>query len=820
MIPSSSTADLKTHKANLFELLSLWIASVSLSSITLFALSLFNPLHAIFLGTFLFLLFIDKLNISCEWKDKNLTIALLFILIFAFFLRTNPYLWIMGEQDQGIYVNMSATYEKAGKAFITDTVRETLSDTEKETYDATNHYKRFKIKTTELRGFHQPGVYINDLEKSEYVFQFYPMHPLWISIFGEILGSVNRVYSVVFFSLISILAFYFIALELTKGNRKTAYLIALFLAVNPLHTFFAKFPVSETASLAFSSTGFYFLLKYYNQSKEENYNFWYLLGSAGLFLGLFLNHISGFLYLPIFYLLILISIIFANNRTMLRHLLLYGSLVFLAYFISIAYGLTFSAPYFWQIGNGQFGQFLGKTIWDNIIISLFFVALLTIPLTIFLKKHLQLLIPKIIPLVKKLLPLIFYTFIVISLYQVYQLAFTDKWIGNTNVDKIYHLANQGITSILGTQLAGIIYYLTPIGFILFLMAINFLRKTLNATTFLLYVFLIIAFIMRLIMKPVLLYEYYYARYLLEEIVPYGLLIISIYLVHLHQKNKLSRIFAIISSLAILLYSLYFTSFQLLGHETNGVIEPISKISEQVHPNDIILLSSAHLIRTLATPLSYYFHQNIAATPYLNQINWDTFFLNYNNVYLISSRALPYNNFSLINTFDYYEEIMEHSNLIPTSFTKQNKLTLFLYRIKEDIQQNNIFFVGGILKPFLFEKTDFLDEGDFSWTLGDGVLKKIGYKLSKKDHHLALHLNSYNPYEKDLEKLQLHLYVNEVELALVRQANLSYIFKLPKNFSFIDQIRIKSATFNPKEMGISNTDNRTLGVSISSIEIVE
>jgi len=50
--------------------------------------------------------------------------VLLIILLAALIFRVGPYLYLPGGQDQGLYVSMSATYEKKGSTFITDKVRE------------------------------------------------------------------------------------------------------------------------------------------------------------------------------------------------------------------------------------------------------------------------------------------------------------------------------------------------------------------------------------------------------------------------------------------------------------------------------------------------------------------------------------------------------------------------------------------------------------------------------------------------------------------------------------------------------------------------
>lgn len=653
-------------KANIFELLCIWIASVSFISIILLVLSAFNSLLAITLGTFLCLLFTLSFRLKVETTNKNFTFALFLILAVALILRVPPYHWIMGGEDQGVYLNMDATYERTGKTFITDHLREGLGTKEKEIYDEANHL---------IRGYHQPGVFITDLEKSEYVFQFYPLHPLWMSIFGSILGSDNGVYSLIFFSLISIIAFYFIALELTPGNRKAAYLIAIFLAINPLHAFFSKFPTSEIISLAFSSTGFYFLLKYYKESLQEKINFWRLLVSAGLFLSLFFNHISGFVYLPFFYLIIVLALLFVENTKIRRNLVMYCGLVLTACVLSVFYGFFYSPPYFWAIGKISFEPSFGQ-YWYKLIPILFFIGILLIPLCLAAKRNIQPLILRTAAFIKKYYPFVLYLFIAVNLYKIYGFAFGDE-ISTYPFQKDFpDLAHHGLSSILATNFVSIIYYLTPAGFIVLLMSIASFRGKNDVAYFLMLFFFSIFYFMRSILNPTVPYQFGLARYLLLEVIPYGLLIISLYLTYVyHQNNKMSRLLVKGTFLAIVLFSLYFTLPQIFVHEAKYESQTIQRISKQIEENDLVLIDDAYLMMRLSTPLTYYYDLNVAS------FTQPDIFPNRNNIYVISKQSLPLDNFDLVDKIDYYQEEMGRTNLIPHNSIIKNRFTLYLFKVK-------------------------------------------------------------------------------------------------------------------------------------------
>ena len=304
MNKSKDIKEKKTIKITVFEMLLTWIVLISIIAITLLVFNIFNSINSLVIGTILLTAICLIFKVNIELKFREIPGWLLLILLLALLFRAKPYFWVMGGQDQGLYVNMSSYYENYGSTFIKDRMRESLGDEKnKSFYDSLNQYNIFradlsktypkinlelleKLSPSNINvlqhieySFHCAGIFIKDMEKSEYVFQFYPLHPLWISLFAKLAGSNNRVYSQVFFSLMTIILFYLIAFEFT-GNNKAGYVVAFFLSINPLHAFFSKFPVSEIPSLFFSSGGFYFLIKFYNQRKKE-VNLFYLYLSAG-----------------------------------------------------------------------------------------------------------------------------------------------------------------------------------------------------------------------------------------------------------------------------------------------------------------------------------------------------------------------------------------------------------------------------------------------------------------------------------------------------------------------------------------------------------
>ena len=86
---------------------------------------------------------------------------------------------------------MASHYAEAGSPFITDAARETLSAELAEKYDHNNIIvlEGAEFVVGEYEGKFLIGVYVKSIEQSQYVFQFYPVHPLWMAIVGTAFGS-------------------------------------------------------------------------------------------------------------------------------------------------------------------------------------------------------------------------------------------------------------------------------------------------------------------------------------------------------------------------------------------------------------------------------------------------------------------------------------------------------------------------------------------------------------------------------------------------------------------------------------------------------
>lgn len=794
MTTVSTTADSKKTitSIGLFDAFILFIVSTGAASILLLILNYFNAISALILGLFLTVLFSLFFKCKIVFHDQRFDLYLVLILTVALFFIAKPYLYVMGGQDQGLYINMSSTYEKTGSPFMIDRVRELLNPEQKALYDKHNHYITDVVKEDKYEGAHKLGIYIKDLAKSEYVYQFYPLHPLWMAIFAELFGEDNRVYSLVFFALLSIVNFFLLAYELSGKKKLPGYFIALFLAVNPLFAFFAKFPITEMMLVAFSSLGFYYLLRYYKGTREgENVPF-YLFVSALSFLSLFFIHISGFLYIPLFYLILLLAVLFMTERRMKLRFMMYSLFVLFSYILSLWYGLVYSFPYSYDIYKIELASRLVKFHWNwKWELTIGILILILMPFLLYRgKQTIRNWVNRFWTHFFNLTSLLIFIIIPLNIYTMYKVGLEHFVLLSTSYSTML--------------------YLTWFGSILFLGALNHQRKAHTFEHFFFLLFLLYFWIMRIYIPAQSGYHYYGARYLFSEVIVYSLLLIALYGSYLLQKNNIKRWFGALCIAGLLVYSLFFTFHQLKGQEADGSNQALTLIANQMDGSD--LLFSTFQDAEIMTALQSYFDLNLFIVPKeeLTQKEFISDFLDtFNDMYVLSDIPLEYPGLEIANIIAYQQGIFERpESRIPTDFFYIKKMNLYLYKI---LRKQFIT----VIRPSNYQLTNFYT--DFIWTNGNGIISNLGVPVATDNKYLILKTEGHSPFANDPAQLRLQLLVNNKELKFNKQSGNDYYFEMDPSIQEITEIKIMSSTFIPKEVGI-NTDERQLGIDVVSIRI--
>ena len=167
----------KFFNLSIFDILILLILLISFFSTFLLSVGEFNVDLVLILSavSISFILIFQKTSLTSLFylHEKIHLLPVLLLILIAVLFRSEPYLYIMGGQDQGVYVNMSKAFEDRGEVFQIDQVRNKLKQENIKTiYDGSNLGNGVVEKNKNEGGF-LSGVYIVNRAESKNVFQFH-----------------------------------------------------------------------------------------------------------------------------------------------------------------------------------------------------------------------------------------------------------------------------------------------------------------------------------------------------------------------------------------------------------------------------------------------------------------------------------------------------------------------------------------------------------------------------------------------------------------------------------------------------------------------
>lgn len=560
-----------------------YVSLVSIVNVLLLAFDAFSPISSLCISLFLLVVLYLSFKPKIELKESRFSILLFLILLIAITLRISPNLYLTGGQDQGSYVSMSKQYEINGGLDIEDKFRETLSEEERDLYDKYNVYT---------------GVELKDLGKSEYVMPFYPVFPSWMSIFGNIFGSDNRIYSLTFFSVFSVLAIYLFAYEISNRKKSVGILASFFIAISPLHMYFSRVPLAETMVLMFLFLGFYYLLKFYNDYKEGSIQKISLLISLLIFSALFLTKMSGIFLLPIILLLPILLKIFSKDRKLLKLFTIYSLVWVFLLSLSYVFYKVFIPALFEQIIGKRIIEVFGSEFILIILISFIFIYL-----SFFLLKKVVLIKEIFTYLYKNISTIALIVFLLLILYQLYSYI-TEVFISNSYA----LLSKESLSEFKQMSFLIPFLYLSPVGFLLIpIFYITNKKKVTSELAIVIFGILIFQIYTWGILKSAM-YHYYFTRYQLSELMPLFTILISIFLVYLYSKK---RILAIVLIGFISVYSLFFSIIQYQSYEGMKK-DSMNELVNTVGKDEVlfVLQKGEQSFTQIFLPLKYYYSLKI------------------------------------------------------------------------------------------------------------------------------------------------------------------------------------------------------------------
>jgi len=531
---------------------------------------------------------------------------------------------------------------------------------------------------------------------------------------------------------------------------------------------------------------------------------------------MFFTRISGFIYIPFFYLILITVHIYIEDDSLKKQLKTYVYSVFLLYAVSVWYGLIFSYPYSSDIYRIAFTRVFSGTWQDGLLFTLglsvlTYLAILYLCGTAYRDK-----LKNYLANLRSIIPYLFLIVLALGLYKVYQLGFTEKYMEHGNYSLRWKAAGSEWKAFLYWGTFVVFEYLSPFILIVFGYVLFSQTRTNNAAKTMLILFVLLFFAHISLMQWFIPYQYYYARYLLSEALPFILLFTVIGLGSMTRFKKSAYLLLGFSAI----YMLFFTVGQFKGKEMHGLHDSLLELKNHVGADDILILDEKVLHAAageIKTSLKFYYDYNVLSVKNKDKEEFFDYFCSKNkNIYLFNaSRENKYG--EPIKTIQLKADIFERSNHIPMNISQISK-QYFLFKLPcieymhEKMKKHYTLFDRGFALGLV---SGFHD--DNVWTKKESNLTNINIDI-EDNKFLVLETFGYNPLRNNISELSLQIKVNGNVLEFVQMVNNKYYFSLPA-INQIMNLAILSNTFIPKEFGI-NQDTRELGMDIMSIKLVK
>jgi hypothetical protein len=779
----------------------------SLAGVVLLLCNAFTPQRALLIGAVFASLTAHRLAIPGFERWPATGRALLgVVLVFAVLVRLPPALYLQGGQDQGIYVAMAAHFAETGSLDIVDDLRARLHDPASlQRYDANNAGG----------GLYQPGMYTDAATPGHYIFQFYPVHPLWMAIFGGMFGLEHAALSQIFFALVSLLFAALLAERLTSDWR-AGLLYAALLAVLPLHVFFSKFPISEMPTLAFALVGWFALSCFHETSSRNPRPIWLVIAVL-CFIALFCTRISGFTYLPVVLVGALLTHLYVDDARVRRQWAMCWAFVVIGYVISVGYGLTYSYPYSHDI----YTMGLGERLYAQLQILLPVLALVAVtPFLLTLAPQRRMRLREALSSAwiggQRWIGILFIALVALGLARAGLLAFTDHYQGNPWYDIRWHASHGGMEAWRQGSLYVAAAQLSP--FIALLVFFSLWQPGRSGARVLLVTMLLAMTAYTALVQWFVPYQYYYARYQLSELIPYALLVV---VVRGHEWWHWPRIRSGLIA-ALVLSGAYFSwyTWPLVGfREGDGAHESLTRIADHLDSNDVLLFDQYATLNPheIVTPLRFFFGKYVYTFSDHSRVLEIVHDLtgSFGDIYLATSRGTPAPaGFVLVEDTLFRESVMAHSIAIPRASTSGADL-LAIYRFDAETYavaaiQSASGLRMGLMRPNCCQGI----YPDNAWTNGHATLRNVPVP-SGQWHELLLKVCGYRT---DYDQSDVKVSVNGQELVAKGFRDNVFTFDLgalegPAQMS----VEISSNTFVPKQRGV-NEDPRELGIDIDTLRL--
>lgn len=786
------------NSLNIAEYIALFIGFYIFFSVPLLMLAKFNVIYSSFLSVVTLLIFHQFLKIKIELHIFCNPIFLI-ICILGIFLRYPTYHYLLGGQDQGVYVSISKFYENEGKTIFSDKTLNIIPATMKDSYVSDNVLSQI-----------YSGTYIMDTEKGERYFQFYPGHSLLMAFTGHFFGDQNRTYSLLILSIISMVLTYLIGHNVFK-SQLAGYVGTFVLAIHPLHVFFSRFPTSEVVIVFYNLAITWFFYRF-----VKTRHLLFFIATLLIWLGLCFTHISSLMYIPLFLFFILLITLRKKITVPASLSLVFGLL--LTQLLSIYYGAFYSNSYFLsqitymtnplRLLGLDFIKMINMfgIVWIFVyIFSLIFIVFHLVLKQVTYLKYLS----KFLDSHKlKLINLFIILLLIAALIRIYTLSFTNLYSGFKWEDLRWGAVNNGLNSILRSTPIVFLMYNVPL-LLIFPIFINFIKvKRYSLSVIILFIAFFYFFSIRGLVPRIVPYHYYYARYLLPELT----LVLVFIFMFVISKLKVFNLKYLLFFIFLFGYYGYFSFAGYSHSEMDKASKSIEQLSKHLSNNDVVfVINNAYEPHQaqLLLPLKIYYGLNVVRTDlnYLNQYLKEMD--GSRNIYIISNTLIGDLGLQVVERTKIVTEELRSTSFIPTkTSTHTHKHDLLL--LKYDSKQNNYFELDKEVFPTNFVRTGFYEDG---WSMGDMIIHNANIILEENSVIKITTKNSISKAEI------IEIVLNDMVMKANKiQPNLYQAIYLDTVPRWINDLHMRISTVKPCEINYHSTDCRDLGIIIDYLAI--
>lgn len=740
------------------------------------------------------------------------------LVLIALFFRAPVYHYVLGGQDQGLYVNIAHYIEDTGGIAVSDKVERQLENTPfLGQYLASNR--------SGADGF-LAGVYARNRDPGKLSFQFYDVFPVWMAIVGGVFGQTAGVYALTLFALLSIALFYRLTLLLT-GSYRSALFAGGLLALSPLHAFFSKFPVTEVPALCFMLAGFMLLAVYWSASPAQRRPGW-LAWSGLAFMCAFTTRIDGFMYVPFIIAMAWVALLRDADPPRRCAVQWFALSVTAVYLASVAYGLVWSRDYSRDIYRLSFEPLLGRH-WRvflqalGAVVLAFWFGLAVMAERTRIRERSAAYFDRAL---QRLPAIIAWLALLLGIARIYRLGWTNHYAGSAGFADMWHLAGAGWTAASASSLWTLVVYMGPLLVLMFLVLVawrnpdprlGFLRWL--AAGLFAYVALL---------QWVIPYSPYYARYLLSGLVPSMLLlVVCAWAAMPAGRGKKALSGALVISAV---YAAAVSAAQIGKNENDGAYAGLARLTAFVDPADLILLQippfSTFDRNQVETPLLYTFHRttimvdsrDLQDKRYLAEL--DSL---YDDVFLLTPRDSVPVDFKLVDSVRFRVKSYARNHSFPRQLALSQDIVLNMYRLgrlRIPFDTPFSFAVGGTASAWLHSGWSGQEPWG-TWSVGHKAVLSVDLRdlpESAKSILLELDARAFVTESHRVQRIYASVDGSPVGTYTVEYPDAALTMRIPIQVPHAESTERVNVEFSlpdaasPQDLNL-NSDDRQLGIAL-------